>query len=396
MGRKIALGLIFVFGIFWFYKSLLSYFNMEPGFLVPSSVFLFCLILFFAIRIFTKHKAWNILLLAFSVSVSLLFLEWFLSGKSFLRNYFEQNMGFYQSIWKPSNPNSHYHLWTPDVELESNRLEFNYKKTTNSLGICTSEYPLEKDSSEFRIIVLGDSFTEGVGAPRDSVFPVQLETLLKKEDGNIRVLNAGVSGSDPVFGFKLLQDKLIVYEPDLVIFMVNYSDISGDFPVRGGFKRFLPNNRIKFRKPIFNERLFATSFIVRYWVYLKGYNSVMLPRKDEKLISMFDDGMGIIDDLRDSMEIHLDNKNIKTRILYHPMNSTFFSMSEEAKFLNNPSTAGLDVFTLKEKMPEISSDNYLDYYWEKDGHHNSKGYGVLARAVKDVLLEENLVKKNKE
>ncbi|MCO5247754.1 MAG: hypothetical protein M9887_02225 [Chitinophagales bacterium] len=52
---------------------------------------------------------------------------------------------------------------------------------------------------------------------------------LNKKYKNIEVLNAGKRGSDPFFNFKLLEDKLIEYQPDMVIQSFTANDYYYDF-----------------------------------------------------------------------------------------------------------------------------------------------------------------------
>ncbi len=74
--------------------------------------------------------------------------------------------------------------------------EFSYPlHSINSLGLFDSEKDIKA-----KIIILGDSFTQGLGAPPDSSFPFILEKLIKQP-----ILNAGLSGSNPIFENNLLK-----------------------------------------------------------------------------------------------------------------------------------------------------------------------------------------------
>ena len=49
-----------------------------------------------------------------------------------------------------------------------------------------------------RILVLGDSFTVGVGVAQDEIYPTVLETLLTARSGRqVDVVNAAVGGWSP-------------------------------------------------------------------------------------------------------------------------------------------------------------------------------------------------------
>ncbi len=71
-----------------------------------------------------------------------------------------------------------FHTWPPNDEHEYHAPgEFRYTRMSNNLGLSEENIPEVKPANEFRIIGLGDSFTEGVGAPYDSTWVKQLEKI---------------------------------------------------------------------------------------------------------------------------------------------------------------------------------------------------------------------------
>lgn len=59
--------------------------------------------------------------------------------------------------------------------------------------------------SESKILILGDSLTEGYGVAKKESFPVLLEELLKKEGYEVTVTNAGIAGSTTASGVSRLK-----------------------------------------------------------------------------------------------------------------------------------------------------------------------------------------------
>lgn len=55
-------------------------------------------------------------------------------------------------------------------------------------------------SNETVIVALGDSLTEGLGVTPSSAYPALLEEKLKKSGKNVKVINAGISGSTSASG----------------------------------------------------------------------------------------------------------------------------------------------------------------------------------------------------
>lgn len=90
----------------------------------------------------------------------------------------------------------------------------------NSKGIRDREFEIPKPDGVFRIIVLGDSVTFGTEYPVEMTYPKILERLLNAESGSklrYEVLNAGVCSYNAVQKFILLKNKLLDYQPDMVI-----------------------------------------------------------------------------------------------------------------------------------------------------------------------------------
>ena len=62
-----------------------------------------------------------------------------------------------------------------NVSKSLKSIEFEYQFTTNELGLRYPHIPVKKPAGERRILMLGDSFTEGVGVEADQSFGVLLE-----------------------------------------------------------------------------------------------------------------------------------------------------------------------------------------------------------------------------
>lgn len=123
---------------------------------------------------------------------------------------------------------------------------FNNKVTTNSEGFNSLNYPVTKADGVFRIVMLGDSFVEGLQVPLEKSFHSLLEEKLNaRPDKKYRyeVIPLGHSGNGTYLNLLYLQNYGLKYKPDLVIngFLVGndfrddslrltqeYSDQTGD------------------------------------------------------------------------------------------------------------------------------------------------------------------------
>lgn len=93
------------------------------------------------------------------------------------------------------------------------------KVTTNSFGMRDDEFPFEKGENEIRILVIGDSFTFGLGVDQEAIYPQQLERILNRGESEHRytVINAGVGGYNTEQEMKWLKERGLTFEPDVVI-----------------------------------------------------------------------------------------------------------------------------------------------------------------------------------
>jgi hypothetical protein len=102
--------------------------------------------------------------------------------------------------------------------------EFGEKTLTvqNEYGHRGKTYPLAKTPGKYRILVLGDSFTEAVQVGEDDLFTSQLEALYP----NVEIFNAGVGGYGTVQEYLYLAAEGLRFNPDLVLIMVFENDLS--------------------------------------------------------------------------------------------------------------------------------------------------------------------------
>ncbi len=109
--------------------------------------------------------------------------------------------------------------------------DFDVPFSTNNRGLRGArDYLYDKPKSVFRIAVLGDSFTFGVGVGDEEVFPVILEGLLNAGgSGPYEIENFGVPSYSPILEYIYLKNEVIKYDPDLVVLMLDQSDVYDDY-----------------------------------------------------------------------------------------------------------------------------------------------------------------------
>jgi len=155
----------------------------------------------------------------FSISCLIIFIFCELISRHLERRYFFDTSVYVQQakplLHKRSDiPGLGYEL-IPFAETENGLFSI------NSQGIRDREYTIPKPDNVYRIIVLGDSVTFGTEYPLKFTYPKILESALNNNPRNkvrFEVLNAGVCAYNAIQKLLFFKNRLIKYQPDLVIY----------------------------------------------------------------------------------------------------------------------------------------------------------------------------------
>lgn len=142
----------------------------------------------------------------------------------------------------------------------------------NSLGMNDKEYSVEKPIGTFRILMLGDSFTEAFQVPVDDSTQYRLEESLSAKVSelgysHIEVLNAGVSGYGPGKEMLYYENVGRNYDPDLVIVM------------------FFIGNDFEDESPIIGQRAFGAGILRKKYFTLENGEPVLREEKAGEAIA---------------------------------------------------------------------------------------------------------------
>jgi lysophospholipase L1-like esterase len=123
------------------------------------------------------------------------------------------------------------------VHLQSN--EYDQVLRTNSRGFVGPEIPALKPAGEFRIVVLGDSYTAGGQVPHTQNYTALLEDRLHASGyTSMRVINAGIGGCGTLCQAGVLRENIGWMQPDLVVVSVFVGNniVENVLTVRGGYR----------------------------------------------------------------------------------------------------------------------------------------------------------------
>ncbi len=376
------------------------FFIISGSYLITSGLFviiLISLLIYYLIGFLSsvfglKRKLNETRLIVFTTAICLCIIELLFVLTGYKSTSVEKrNLFYYSSQYDPVKT-KRFHLWKEDHPLKT--AEYCYYRTLNSDSLSDKEHVVEKNINEYRIIGLGDSFTEGDGTDADSTWlkflerNVAIKYPLKKQ---LTYFNAGVCGSDPCFEYILLRERLLKYNPDLVILAINISDIN-DVIIRGGMERFKPDGSVHYKNAPWWEPLYAMSHISRLFFSGLGYNELLFKENE----SNFNKAKQKITEIILIFKEFSERNHFKLIVIFHPyqgeintnhleLHNVMEKVSEEYKIdvLNMP-----EYFKEKEK---INSANSSEYFWKYDGHHNAKGYAAFARGVEWKLKQMGVI-----
>lgn len=303
----------------------------------------------------------------------------------------ERNGGEYISPYQ--HQQSWFLLRPVHAKTTSKGSEFDYELNTNSEGLRDREHPILKASNEFRVMTIGDSFTEGQGARVDETWPRQLEDMLNatSQSQRFRVINAGVAGSDPIYGYKLLEERLLKYQPDLVIVAINSSDIN-DVISRGGMERFGADGTVVPPRQPKIEWLFEHSHLFRLLAMdVLGYDWLLLTTQERQAFKQ--DAIERLADVAIRFQALSEANDFDVLVVMHPkMYELKNGKTEYTHLLPKLDKGSIEYLDLYDYFRDNIPDGQLEQlYWPIDGHHNAAGYRLFAQAVAEAMNNAQLM-----
>lgn len=347
--------------------------------------------------------------ITFSILLFLIVFEFLLRLSGVFTTNYEKRTGMYICQYRAHRPNW-FCTWAPNTTMNYSQKEYNFiRNNYNDLGHREINFSsFFADSSTNKVICLGDSFTEGDGAPADSTWVKSLEVLLNKtENGKKYVLyNAGSCGSDVFFNNKILVEKLAIANPKIVIECVNSSDIY-DIIYRGGKERFNADSTTTGKAgPIwepFYEHIHTFRALVRT---LGGYdNNLIKVEEKEKLMAM---AIQLISEQIQDTELFCKKNGIQYILILHPTSLSLINYNPKVinaynsiaarKYKNIDNLVDTLLFNksyvcniFQPMMKFYSKNDATKFVWKDDRHFNSRGYYVMGDIIFQELIKKKLI-----
>jgi len=159
----------------------------------------------------------------------LLFVDFFLTNFILKRTYLWKKINITDQHWRIKS-NIYDHDLKPNVNVTNNWQLFSYSFLTNSLGFRDSKNKIiskKNNENKKRILLIGDSFLEGMGYEYEKTLAGLIEDNFKN---NYEIFNSGVASYSP--GIYYLKTKYYLdkgYEFDQAVVFLDLSDIYDEF-----------------------------------------------------------------------------------------------------------------------------------------------------------------------
>jgi len=329
----------------------------------------------------------NLALLAAGVLFSLLLAELVVRALGLAPAIVPIELGRFQLS---SNPKIGYEP-IPNFDYEGDTLRhFQYRGASNRLGFRGPIDPEAKAPGSYRIVVLGDSVTEGIGFDEyDDLYTAKLERALREAGVDAQVLNFGVSGYNTQQEVETLKDKALALEPDLVILAYVLNDTQGPY-----YRMLQPlldesnNEQNPHAVGGLAERALVHSALYR----LVRYRLLAPTPEEEQELTFEQYATGntvarYIEELRQLSEQH----GFQVLVVVFPKGNdrsfTAYPFREEHAFIRElASEQGFRVLDLLPAFAVCARENEKSIFRD-NLHPNRRGHSCAAKAIAEFILE---------
>jgi len=280
----------------------------------------------------------------------------------------------------------------PNISYTGESLDFyNYRGTANKLGFRGPVYPEANGKSIYRIIVIGDSITEGIGINRyEEVYTCRLETQLSQPGRKAEVINLGVSGYNTQQEVETLVQKGLRFEPDLVIVGYSLNDTESPYyhilyPLLREAKNN-PESNYSAESLVPYLSYSAIFRFIYYRVLVKGKkNTNSLEYKAYNTGNTVSKYFGKLEELS---EIHGFDVLVVVFPRFDKPKFENYGFHKNHRFVRNESIKNgfhfLDLLTTYTEYAKTSAGTFI----RDPLHPSSEGHGIAAQAINSYILKK--------
>ena len=276
------------------------------------------------------------------------------------------------------------------------------KMPKNSLGYHDYEYEREKRPGVFRIMVVGDSFSEGAGLSFDDIFPKRLEWYLNcygnEQKITYQVMNMSMRGRSTPNEVTLLKEYAAQFHPDVIILAYCLNDAE-DLDVKDELRRLKGcHPELSFKKPpgwrgvIYDHSALAKLIFRRTF---NTRNNLIYKRYYKELYRDDYQGWKKMQEALLDLAAFSRSSGIPTKVLIFPLFSHSLGDDYPFKRMHNKVHRAL----IKAGLPYIDLLAYytnmdhvrLEYIPDRDPHPDEIAHRIAAEVLWQDLMQSGLL-----
>lgn len=328
--------------------------------------------------------------------------------------------------------------WFWESSLDTNH---QFVHELNQYGFRDREWKIEKDSDQKRVMLIGDSFLEGVMAEQSETI---VEHFRKKDEKEtFDLMNMGIMGTGISSYLKIIADAAPVFNPDIVCLVLYSNDITSEelkLPSKSFtpqyFNSFKPrglellvqhmegnpiHSRFNFKQNAFLPSIKEKTFpwygkeeVLLNMVSKEVRNSMVLGKMNPFLVNqVLREKVGLLkqanlDTVFEFISNYSKESNTEFVVCYVPLRhqvTQHYYPYEKSCCKQCPDSLDMTEIPYKQHqsyLKAICSDyqiDFIDYtplveqeelnqnylYWNYDGHMNSKGYRLIGESLFEEL-----------
>lgn len=268
-------------------------------------------------------------------------------------------------------------------------------ETINGHGFRGVEVDL-RDRNPFRIAVLGDSFTYGYGVDDHETLPVHLERILNANGKRgIQVLNFGIGGYNSVQVARLIRNKVIAFNPNIVIY--NYFPNDAElYRQEGNPLLYECASMFSWKRPVF--KTLASSHLVEFIARRIGLRHVTRHGQDPNYWNLihhpFWPGWWVVKLALEEMKKTTEEAGIPFCVVLLPYDDLPSQSKKEniGRIIELCERLDIPVIDISGCFVDVRS---YDGLWTSVGppHYSNRGNKLVAEEILKKLAERSLIQR---
>lgn len=266
----------------------------------------------------------------------------------------------------------------------------------NNHGFVGPDFEIEKDTTKYRICIVGSSDAHGIKSDGDSNFISILQSHFTKNNYNVEVINCAVDGGKRDIGnMRIIKYEIVNFNPDLILYSPNYPLSKRDV-VRDSYRNYMMKYEYSYKDSIDIirseiDKIYDSRFLCAVYDYSYSIRAICrfaIQNKDH-FISKFINNFITIDWIESYIKKNRLQKNLPSSKLTYTNEESLKIIHEVFQYLKkrniplvlyNKNSYPEELNRIKIPIFNLNCNLNKKHSLKHDPHLNQKGHRVVAKA----------------